>query len=167
MSNKTTGVNAGPAVSNTKESPHAEFLIQRLYIKDVSFESPQSPEVFKHNVQPTISVNINTTSNPLTEENTHEVVLTTTITAAQENKNVFLVEVKQAGVFILKNIPKENLAAVLSVTCPTILFPYLRETVTSLATKGGFPNFYLSPINFEALYLNSLKHQKEKSETET
>jgi preprotein translocase subunit SecB len=166
MSNKP-GSKTESAVPPTQEGQNPEFLIQRLYLKDVSFESPQTPEIFKTNVQPAININISTTSTPGTEENSHEVVLTTTITAAQDNKNIFLIEVKQAGIFIIKNIPKENLAAVLNVTCPTILFPYLRETVTTLASKGGFPNFYLSPINFEALYLSSMKQQKEKSETTT
>lgn len=142
-----------------------EFLIQRIYIKDVSFESPQAPAIFKQNVQPSINVNIQTTSNPL-EPDHHEVVLTATITAVQNDQNVFLTEVKQAGIFLIKNVPNDNMGAVLGVTCPTILFPFLREAVSALTARGGFPNFYLSPINFEALYFNSLK-QKEKSEDST
>lgn len=147
---------------NGTTETHPEFSIQRLYIKDISFESPQAPSVFKSAVQPSINVNISTSSTALPEGNAHEVVLATTVTAQQNNQNLFLIEVKQAGIFIIKNIPKENLGAVLSVTCPTILFPYLRETVTDLSTKGGFPHFYLSPINFEALYVNSLKQEQDK-----
>lgn len=154
---------ATPEQTQSKTQP--EFLIQRLYLVDVSFESPQAPGVFKTSVQPSINVNIQTSSKPL-EDSHHEVMLTTTITATQNEKNVFVIEVKQAGIFLIKNVPNENMGAVLGVTCPTILFPFLREEVTSLAAKGGFPNFYLSPINFEALYFNSLK-QKEGSDTTT
>jgi len=143
--------------------PQPEFTIQRIYIKDVSFESPQAPKVFQENLQPAINLNIHTASAVL-DKDTHEVVLTTTITAAVDTRTIFLIEVKQAGIFTIKNIPEENMGVVLGVTCPTILFPYVREVVSELAAKGSFQHFYLAPINFEALYMNSLK-QKENETT--
>jgi preprotein translocase subunit SecB len=143
------------------QQPQPEFVIQRLYIKDASFESPQSPGIFQENLQPTVNLNIHTSSTVL-GENIHEVVLTTTVTASVESRTIFLIEVKQAGIFTIKNIPKENMGAVLGITCPTILFPYLRETVSELAAKGGFQHFYLSPINFEALYMSNQKAEAEK-----
>ena len=151
--------------SNPQESAsQPEFLIQRLYIKDASFESPSAPGVFRENVQPAINLNIHTASSVL-ENKVHEVVLTATITASQQERHIFVIEVKQAGIFTINNIPAENMGGILGVTCPTILFPYLREVVTSLASSGGFPNFYLSPVNFEALYLNSLNQKTAQPET--
>ena len=144
------------ANSSNANAPAPEFTIQRIYIKDASFESPQAPKVFQENLQPTINLNIHTGSTVLAE-NTHEVVLTTTITASVEERTIFLIEVKQAGIFVIKNVPEQNMGAVLGVTCPTILFPYVREMVSELAAKGSFQHFYLAPINFEALYMNSLQ----------
>jgi preprotein translocase subunit SecB len=143
----------------TATTAQPEFIIQRLYNKDISFESPAAPEIFKKNLQPMINVDIQTTPTKI-ETDIFEVSLTTTITATAENQTVFLVEVKQAGIFTIKNIPDENLGVILHVTCPTILFPFLRETVSDLVARGGFQHFYLSPINFEALYINSLEKQK-------
>lgn len=142
-------------------APQPEFFIQRLYVKDISFESPQAPKVFHETLQPTVNLNIQTASN-IVAENTHDVTITATITAAADNKTIFLVEIKQAGIFVIKNIPEENMPFVLGVTCPTILFPYLREAVSDLVARGGFQHFYLSPINFEALFLSN---QKESSTT--
>lgn len=146
--------------------PQPEFTIQRIYIKDISFESPQAPKVFQENLQPAINLNIHTASNIL-EKDVHEVVLTVTITAAVEDRTIFLIEVKQAGIFVIKNIPDENMGVVLGVTCPTILFPYVREVVSELAAKGSFQHFYLAPINFEALYMNSLKQNQNTPESQT
>jgi preprotein translocase subunit SecB len=158
--NDNTAKDANPTGVNL---PPPEFTIQRIYIKDLSFESPQAPKVFQENLQPAINLNIHTASSIL-DQDTHEVVLTTTITAAVDTRTIFLIEVKQAGIFTIKNIPEENMGVVLGVTCPTILFPYVREVVSEMAAKGSFQHFYLAPINFEALYMNSLK-QKESETT--
>ena len=137
-------------------TPQPEFFIQRLYVKDISFESPQAPKVFQETLQPTVNLNIQTSATVLSD-NTHDVTVTATITAAADSKTIFLVEIKQAGIFSIKHIPEENMGFVLGVTCPTILFPYLREAVSDLVARGGFQHFYLSPINFEALYLSNQK----------
>jgi len=139
--------------------PQPEFFIKRLYVKDISFESPQAPKVFDETLQPTVNLNIQTASVTTSPDN-YDITITATITATADTKTVFLVEIKQAGIFTIKNIPEENMGFVLGVTCPTILFPYLREAVSDLVARGGFQHFYLSPINFEALYL---ANQKEKT----
>jgi preprotein translocase subunit SecB len=141
------------------QQPQAEFMIQRLYLKDVSLESPNSPAVFQENSQPTVNLNIHTTTNKLNEA-LYEIVLAATVTATVDNRTVFLVEVKQAGIFTIKNIPEQNMPIVLNVTCPTVLFPYAREAISDLVVRGGFPHFYLAPINFEALYLSNLQKQQ-------
>ena len=141
---------------------HPEFAIQRLYVKDVSFESPLVPEIYDHSLQPMINLNIQTTSTKLTD-GLFEVVLATTVTATANEKTVFLAEVKQAGTFTIKNIAEQNMGAILSVTCPTILFPYVREAISELVARGGFQHFYLAPINFEALYLDGLKKQQQET----
>jgi preprotein translocase subunit SecB len=149
-------------MSDNTQQPHPEFVIQKLYIKDSSFESPQSPSIFKENLQPMISLNVQTHST-LIEPHVYEVVLSTTVTAtAEKDRTVFLIEVKQGGIFTIKNIPEQNMGAILGVTCPTLLFPYLRAEITHQAGQGGFPNFYLAPVNFEAIYLANLEKQKEK-----
>jgi preprotein translocase subunit SecB len=154
---------AKPAIDDTKANlPQPEFIIQRVYVKDASFESPHAPKVFQENLQPSINLNIHTGSTIL-DKDTHEVVLTTTITASVEERTIFLIEVKQAGIFTLKNIPEQNMGTVLGVTCPTILFPYVREAVSELAAKGSFQHFYLAPINFEALYMNSLQQKGDET----
>lgn len=141
-------------------APQPEFFIQRLYVKDISFESPQAPKIFQETLQPSVNLNIQTHSELLSPD-TYEITVMATITATADSKTVFLVEIKQSGIFSIKNIPQENMGFVLGVTCPTILFPYLREAVSDLVARGGFQHFYLSPINFEALYLSN--QQKEAS----
>ena len=144
---------------NTTTPPQPEFFIKRVYVKDISFESPQAPKVFDETLQPTVNLNIQTSSVTTSPDN-YDITITATITATADTKTIFLVEIKQAGIFTIKNIPEENMGFVLGVTCPTILFPYLREAVSDLVARGGFQHFYLSPINFEALYL---ANQKEKT----
>lgn len=146
-------------MTTTQQGPQPEFSIQRLYIKDASFESPQAPAIFQENLQPSIEINLHTSSSTLVQD-IYEVVIEATITATADQKTVFLVELKQAGVFMIKNISHEQLPIILGVTCPTILFPYLRETVSNLVAQGGFQHFYLNPINFEALYYQNLQKQK-------
>ncbi len=139
------------------------FAIQRLYIKDLSFESPLSPAVFNENLQPNLNLNIQTSANAVAQDN-YEVVLDLTVTAKANDKTVFLVEIKQAGIFMIKDFPPEQLKVLLGSTCLTILFPYVREKISELVASGGFPQFYLAPINFEALYMQN-QQQPHASET--
>jgi preprotein translocase subunit SecB len=136
-----------------EETPvQAKFALQRIYTKDVSFESPASPVIFTKAWKPKIQVDLNTRSKAVAD-NTFEVVLTVTITAKLEDEETaFLVEIHQAGLFVAEGIEGEQLRQLLGIACPNMLFPYLREAVDALVVKGGFPALALQPVNFEALY---------------
>jgi len=141
------------AVGATEQQTNdANFSIKAIYLKDCSFESPNSPAVFQQNHQPEFQVNISSTVNPV-QENFHEVVLTLSITAVvEENKNIFLVEVQQAGLFESAGLNPQQLHHVLGTFAPAQLFPYAREAANSMVVKGGFPSIMLQPVNFDALY---------------
>ncbi len=130
-----------------------EFSIQKIYLKDVSFESPNSPQGFTsgNEWQPQINVQINS-SHSSVGDNLFEVVLAVTVTATQDDKTAFLAEVKQAGVFTLSGFADDNIGGMLGAYCPEMLFPYARESISTLITNGGFPQLLLSPVNFNALY---------------
>ncbi len=136
-----------------------EFNIQRLYIKDISFEAPGSPKVFRTEWRPEVNVDLNIETHHL-EGDIHEVVLKVTTTAKLANETAFLVEVKQAGIFIIKDFDNKQFQAMLGSFCPSILFPYAREVISDLTMRGGFPPLYLAPINFEALYQQQLEKGK-------
>lgn len=143
--------------------------LQKIYLKDASFESPRAPEVFKSaDFQPEINLQVNTETTAL-DEATFEVALTLTATAAQGEDTIYLVEVKQAGIFTLTGFEQQQLQAVLSTFCPANLFPYAREAISNLVEKGGFPQLLLQPINFDALYQQHLQKlkQTEQADTET
>ncbi len=146
-----------------EQAPQQQFSIQKIFIKDVSFESPNAPEVFTEaEWQPEVNVQINTEAKVL-NANLHEVVLTVTITAKQQEKTAFLVEVKQSGLFQMDGFPQEQLGGMLGAYCPEILFPYAREAISDLVAKGGFPQMLLSPVNFNALYMQHQQQQAEKA----
>ena len=136
-----------------EETPvQAKFALQRIYTKDVSFESPASPVIFTKAWKPKIQVDLNTRSKAVAD-NTFEVVLTVTINAKlEDDETAFLVEIHQAGLFVAEGIEGEQLRQLLGIACPNMLFPYLREAVDALVVKGGFPALALQPVNFEALY---------------
>jgi preprotein translocase subunit SecB len=129
-----------------------QFAMQRIYSKDLSFESPATPGVFKKQWQPQVNVDLNTKSDKVDEEGNFEVVLTITITAKMEEETAFLVEVQQAGIFFIAGFEGEDLRRILGTAAPNILFPYARETIDNLCVKGGFPPVMLAPVNFDALY---------------
>ena len=139
-----------------QQSP--EFAIQRIYTKDVSFETPNSPAVFQLDWKPEIQLDLDTRSTKLAD-NTYEVVLSVTVTATVEDKTAFLAEVQQAGIFTIGNLPEAQLAHTIGAFCPTTLFPYARETVASLVNRGSFPQFNLSPVNFEGLYASYVQQR--------
>lgn len=142
---------------NTQEQ---QFAIQKIYLKDVSFESPNAPQVFSDNDwQPEINVQINS-GNSSIGANTYEVVLNITVTAKKDSKTAFLVEVKQAGIFAISGFPEENLAGMLGAYCPETLFPFAREALAELIAKGGFPQLLLAPVNFNALYTQHIQQQQ-------
>jgi preprotein translocase subunit SecB len=138
-----------------------QFALQRIYIKDMSFESPQGVKAFTQQWKPQVKMDLNTRHEKI-DDNNYEVVLTLTITATQDDDVAFLVELQQAGVFFCKGIQGPQLGQVLGALCPGILFPYARETVDSIVTKGSFPALMLAPVNFDALYQQALTQQQQK-----
>ena len=128
-----------------------QFALQRIYLKDSSFESPRSPGVFQSQWSPKINFDIKTRSSKI-QDDVFEVVLVLTAEAQLEENTAFLVEVHQAGIFTAKDFPDEQLEQLLATVCPNILFPYAREAIDNLVIKGSFPALMLAPINFEALY---------------
>jgi len=135
-----------------------EFGIHSIYLKDVSFEAPNSPEVFKTQFQPQIEMNLNIDTKNI-DEDVYEVVLAVTVSAKVDDKSAFLVELQQAGVFTIAGFDDASLGPMLGVYCPNVLFPYARESVANLVTKGGFPQLLLEPVNFESLYAQHLQEQ--------
>jgi preprotein translocase subunit SecB len=133
------------------EQEQPVFSIERLYVKDLSLEVPNAPGVFLEKEGPTINVELHNAANGVSE-GVYNVVLTVTVTAKREDKTYFLVEAGQAGIFQIRNVPQENVEAILGVTCPTILFPYVREVISDAINRAGFPPVLLAPVNFEALY---------------
>lgn len=131
-----------------------QFALQRIYIRDASFEAPLGAQAFTKQWRPQVHVDLNTQSNRIADD-TYEVMLTVTITAKLEDETAFLIEVHQGGLFLIKGLEGENLRQVLAIMCPTILFPYARETIDALALKGSFPPLMLQPVNFEALYVQA------------
>jgi len=149
------------------QGEQVEFNIQRVYVKDISFECPTSPTIFKKEWAPAVSMDIDTKSHKL-EDNVFEVVLTLTTTAKVGEEVAFLCEVQQAGIFSVGNLEGEQMAHCLNAFCPNILFPYARETVSSLVTRGTFPQLNLAPVNFDALFQQAvLRKQAEEAKLDS
>ena len=131
--------------------PQPIFAIERIYLKDLSVEVPNAPEIFLEAEAPTVEVNI-TTDGRMIQEGVFEVTVGVTLTAKLKEKTVFLVELAQAGLFQLRNIPEQDIPPLLGIACPNTLFPYLRESVSSVTSRAGFTPVILAPMNFEGLY---------------
>lgn len=144
------------------EQPQQTFEIQRIYLKDVSFESPQSPAMFKEKWEPTSNLQVGTQHREISE-NVYEVVLNLTTTVTINEKTAFLIEVEQAGIFTLSGFEDGALGHVLGSYCPNTLFPFAREAISDLTTKGGFPPLLLAPVNFDAIYA---QRQQESQQTD-
>lgn len=140
------------------EQAPQHFEIQKIYLKDASFEAPNTPAAFTQEWQPNVNVQLNTEAKTIGEKQ-YEIVLSVTVTAENQEKNAFLVEVQQAGVFGLDGFEEAQLKGMLGSFCPDILFPYAREAVSDLVTRGGFPQLLLAPVNFDALYSEHMKQQ--------
>ena len=142
-----------------EKAAEKRLSIGKIYLKDFSFESPQTPDIFRQaDWKPQTDLNLRSSHTAVSEEH-HEIVLTVTVEAKAEDKTLFLVELQQAGLFEITGYEGEELGAIIGSFCPNILFPYARETIASLIQKGGFPEFVLQPINFDALYLQSKQQQ--------
>lgn len=171
MAENDSNQNDNAAAAQNQQSEGPQFALQRIYLKDTSFESPRSPDVFRGQWSPKISFNL-ATRNQRLSEGVFEVVLTLTVEAKQQPEGedeatAFLIEVQQAGVFTCTGFGDEDLERVLATVCPNILFPYARETIDSLVVRGSFPPVMLSPVNFDAVYAQSKQQQQEQGDGAT
>ena len=141
------------------QQPKQQFALQRIYLRDLSYESPQVPATFKKEWKPQINMELNT-KNAKLEDDVYEVVLTLTITAKQDDEISFLIEIQQAGIFLIKGMDDRQIKQVLGAMCPNILFPYARESIDDTVLKGSFPPLMLAPVNFDALYQQALAKQE-------
>jgi preprotein translocase subunit SecB len=164
MTEEVTENNNSEAAANQQP---AQFVLKKLYIKDLSFEIPGAPEIFQGEYKPEVKLDMNSRSRAVAE-NEYEVDLTISLTATQDETTIFVVEVQQAGIFAISGIDEEiRLRHALSAYCPNILFPYVRETVSGLVAKGGFPPLLLAPVNFDQLFAAQLQQDQAKAAEET
>ena len=144
------------------EQQQPTFSIEKIYVKDLSLEIPHAPDVFLSAEQPQVEVQLHNES-AVIGDGLYQVVLTVTVTAKSGEKTLFLVEAAQAGIFQIRNVPESDFEPILATACPTILFPYARETVSDVIARAGFPPVYLAPVNFDALYHQRLQQAKEQA----
>ncbi len=141
-----------------------QLAIQKVYVKDISFEAPNAPAVFQEKGEPQVNMEMSNNSNKISDV-LHDVVLGVTLTVKAEDKVIYLVEVKQAGIFHIEGFPDEAVERILATACPNILFPFARELVAELVTRGGFSQLLLAPVNFDALYMqHKMKQEQEQAE---
>ena len=141
---------------NNQPNPEKQLLLQKIYIKDFSFESPRAPAVFSSNVSPQTQLNIKSTAKELTPD-TQEVILTLTLEARDQEKTLFMVEIEQAGVFRMQGYSDEERRVLIGSYCPGTLYPFAREAISDIVTRGGFPQLLLQPIDFDGLYAQAVK----------
>ena len=148
---------------NAQQAPDQPlFGVEKIYLKDMSLELPNAPQVFFEREAPQVEVNIHNEANGLQQEGLFEVVLTVTVTAKIQDRTIFLVEAAQAGIFQIRNVPQPDLEAVLATLCPNTLLPYAREAVASLVQRAGFPPVTLQHMNFDLLYQQRLQEQAQQ-----
>ncbi len=154
-------------MTEQNNTPETQFAIQRIYTKDVSFETNNVPEIFTKQWQPEMNLELNSSSQALSD-GVHEVSLRVTVTVKQQEEVVYICEVTQSGIFSLIGFDDAQIQHCVGAYCPNILFPYAREVISSLVNKGTFPQLNLEPVNFEALFISYLQQQEAKTEsTET
>jgi preprotein translocase subunit SecB len=146
-------------MSEQEKSTQPVFNIEKVYVKDSSLEVPNAPEIFLEAGQPNFEVNL-ATEGKRVNDTLYEIIVKVTLTAKANDKVLFLVEVSQAGIFQIRNVPETDINPVLGIACPTILFPYARESVADLVARAGFPPIHLAPVNFEGMY--AARQQKQK-----
>lgn len=151
------------ATTTQSELPQQTVSLKRIYVKDVSFEAPNGPELFQQKYNPKVDLKLNC-KNKFIKETYYEVMLNITAEATQDEKTLFLVEVVQAGIFEIKGLEGEELEHILASMCPSILFPYARETIDTLVLKGTFPPLMLDAVNFDAIYAQSLQQNTAQQE---
>ena len=156
MSEETANGAAAPADTAAQTGP--AFTVEKIYAKDVSFEVPAGPAAFSEQTQPQLQMNLNQSVQRI-NDNAYEVTLGITLTCNAGDKALYVVEVKQAGVFSLAGFEPAQLDGMLGTHCPNVLYPYARQLISSLVQSGGFPPFFLQPINFDALYAETLRQR--------
>ena len=144
------------------EQQAKQLILQKIYVKDLSFESPRAPSVFNMQVAPQTQLNMRSTAREVAP-NTQEVTLTLTVEAKDQDQTLFLVEVAQAGIFTLQGYNEQERAMLLGAYCPSALYPYAREAVSDLVVRGGFPQLLLQPINFDALYMQAMQQRQQQA----
>ncbi len=154
------------AAENSQTNTQPIFNMEKIYVKDISLEIPNAPQIFLEQSNPQMEVQLQTQAGAL-EEGLFEVTVTATVTAKAGDKVMFLIEAKQAGIFQVRNIPAPEMEPVLAVMCPNLLFPYLREVVSDISVRGGFSPVLLNPINFDGLYQQQKQQQAEAAQATT
>ena len=155
--------------AETPENPGAEaqFVIQRVYVKNLSFETTNTPNIFQEEWTPDLTLDLNTTHTALDDNGSFEVVLTVTATVKNKEKTAFLIEVQQAGIFTISGTEPAQLDHLLGSFCPSLLFPYAREAITTEVVRGSFPQLVLAPINFDAIYMQQQQDATKNAEETT
>lgn len=151
--------------NQAQQENERNFAIKRIYTKDISFETPNAPTIFTEQLQPETNLDLNSEVNALGEDH-YEIVLTLTVTTKSGEKVAFLVEVQQAGIFHIKGFEKKELGPMIGAYCPNILFPYAREVISDLVSKGSFPQLVLAPVNFDLLYAQQLQNLQQQRNAE-
>jgi preprotein translocase subunit SecB len=146
-------------MSEAQQNSQPVFSIEKVYVKDLSLEVPNAPQIFLEREAPQVDIQLHHNSNAI-EDGVYQTVLTVTVTAKIGDKTLFLVEASEAGIFVARNIPAGELDAVLGIACPNILFPYVREVISETVVRAGFPPVILSPVNFEAIYQAQREQQQ-------
>jgi preprotein translocase subunit SecB len=148
------------------EAPQSQFGLQKIYVKDISFEIPNSPMVFQEEWEPSVNMDIANSATKIAE-NIFEAVLSVTVTVTSDDKTMYLIEAQHAGIFHIVGLPEEAINRMLATTCPNILFPFSREVIADIVTRGGFPQLLLAPVNFEGLYAQKLQEEAERQGSST
>ena len=151
------------ASANENAENQQQFALQKIYVKDLSFETPNSPAVFTQEWKPDVNVELDTKGKEIATD-VHEVVLGITVTVKMDGNVAYLVEIHQAGIFTIKGFADNERGAMLGSYCPNVLFPFAREVISDLVTKGGFPQLLLAPVNFDAIYHEHLQRAQAQSE---
>ncbi|HEY5604512.1 MAG TPA: protein-export chaperone SecB [Gammaproteobacteria bacterium] len=140
-----------------------QFVLQKIYVKDVSFETPNTPDIFTQDWKPDVNVELDTRGKQIAQD-VHEVVLGITVTVKMADKIAYLIEIHQAGIFTIKGFAESERGMMLGSYCPNVLFPFAREAISDLVTKGGFPQLLLVPVNFDAIYHEHLQRMRAQSD---
>ena len=153
-------------MAETNTAGEKQFAIQKIYTKDISFETPNSPKIFTKKWEPSLDLNLGTNVENL-ENSMYEISLSITATVKINDTTAYLVEIKQAGIFTITGFSEQEMGPMLGSFCPNILFPYAREAISDLVNKGGFPQLILAPVNFDALYMQHLQQNQQNTEGQT